>query len=86
MIRDQERFRRHKGACPYYRENWVPGEQLTEHGETLLYEVYCLKGWPAESTEEQDQCMGSVRCCWRNGESHRVTPEESAALRTEESA
>jgi hypothetical protein len=83
---DQERFRRHKGACPYYRENWVHGDQKTPQGEILLYEVYCLKGWPAESRQEQDQCMLADRCCWRNGESHRISPEESAALDRSESA
>jgi hypothetical protein len=86
MIPDQDRFRRHKGACPYYRENWSQGEQRTPAGELVLYEVYCLKGWPAESREEQDACMGSTRCCWRNGESHRITPEESAAAQRVESA
>lgn len=86
MIQDQERFRRHKGACPYYRENWARGEQRTPQGEVLLYEVYCLKGWPPTSADEQTRCMASLKHCWRNGESHRVTPEESAAMRTEESA
>jgi hypothetical protein len=83
LIEDQARFRRHKGACPYYRENWVHGDELTPQGEHLLYEVYCLKGWPPESLEEQNKCMLSDRCCWRNKESHKVTPEESAARRAE---
>jgi hypothetical protein len=86
MIEDQARFRRHKGACPYYRENWTHGEQETPQGEVLLYEVYCLKGWPATSAEEQNLCMTSTRCCWRNGENHRITPEESAALRETQTA
>ncbi len=86
MFTDKERFRRHKGACPYYRENWVHGEEHTPQGETLLYEVYCLKGWPPESREQQDRCMCSATACWRNGESHRVTPEESVARRESQSA
>jgi len=86
MIRDEARFRRHKGACPYYRENWVHGDNHTSQGELLLYEVYCLKGWPPTSVEEQSTCMCSVRHCWRNREDHRVTPEESAALHTSQSA
>ncbi|GAC1325523.1 MAG: hypothetical protein NVS2B16_22900 [Chloroflexota bacterium] len=86
MFQDQERFRRHKGACPYYRENWVHGDQTTDEGEILLYEVYCLKGWPPQSTDEQNRCMGSSRSCWRNGESHRITPQESLELRTAETA
>jgi hypothetical protein len=85
-VKDQDRFRRHRGACPYYRENWQQGELRTPQGELVLYEVYCLKGWPAESKEEQDLCMGSRLACWRNGESHRITPEESEALRRSESA
>ena len=81
MFEDRARFRRHKGACPYYRENWVHGEQRTADGEILLYEVYCLKGWPPESKEEQECCMSSTRRCWRNQEDHEISPEESAALR-----
>jgi hypothetical protein len=86
MFRDELRFRRHRGACPYYRENWVHGEQRTPDGELLLYEVYCLKGWPPTSPDEQNSCMCSVRRCWRNGEDHRVTPEESAAARATSTA
>jgi hypothetical protein len=86
MFQDEARFRRHKGACPYYRENWVQGEQRSAQGEILLYEVYCLKGWPPETSEEQGECMGSTRCCWRNGESHKVTAEESFARRHERTA
>jgi hypothetical protein len=86
MFRDEARFRRHKGACPYYRENWVHGEQLTPQGEILLYEIYCLKGWPPETQEEQNSCMCSTARCWRNQESHRITPEQSAMLRQRESA
>jgi hypothetical protein len=83
MFHDEDRFRRHKGACPYYRENWAVGDQRTPQGDQLLYEVYCLKGWPPVSQEEQDSCMCALQRCWRNGESHRVTPEESAARRAE---
>jgi hypothetical protein len=86
MFPDQERFRRHKGACPYYRENWSHGEQRTAKGELLLYEVYCLKGWPARTRDEQERCMCATRLCWRNRESHSITPEESTALRATESA
>jgi len=48
--------------------------------------LYCLKGWPPQSTDEQNRCMGSSRSCWRNGESHRITPQESLELRTAETA
>jgi hypothetical protein len=86
MFPDQARFRRHRGACPYYRENWVQGDQRTPQGELLLYEVYCLKGWPPVTKEEQDCCMASTRCCWRNQEDHSVTPEESAAVHSTQTA
>lgn len=86
MIHDKARFRRHKGACPYYRENWVHGDERTPQGEVLLYEVYCLKGWPATSREEQDSCMCSPTRCWRNGESHKVNPAQSAERRESQTA
>lgn len=86
MFEDQARFRRHKGACPYYRENWARDDQVTDRGETLLYEIYCLKGWPPSTSEEQTSCMCALRSCWRNGESHKISPAESAALRQRETA
>ncbi len=86
MFNDETRFRRHKGGCPYYRENWVHGEQRTPQGDVLLYEVYCLKGWPPQSREEQDTCMCSTTRCWRNGESHRISPSESLRRRETQSA
>jgi hypothetical protein len=85
-MQDQERFRRHKGACPYYRENWLHGDGRTPEGDLVLYEIYCLKGWPPETSSEQASCMASTRYCWRNKESHRISPDESAALHAAESA
>jgi hypothetical protein len=86
MFPDEARLRRHQDACPYYRENWVHGDQRNAEGEIVLYEVYCLKGWPPESKDEQDSCMCSTARCWRNGESHRISPEQSRALRESRSA
>lgn len=86
MFQDEARFRRHRGACPYYRENWVHGENRTADGELLLYEVYCLKGWPPTTSSEQNACMCSTKRCWRNAEDHRITPEQSQALRSTTSA
>ncbi|GAC1471350.1 MAG: hypothetical protein PVSMB7_23030 [Chloroflexota bacterium] len=86
MFRDEARWRRHKGACPYYRENWVQGEERTAGGDVVLYEIYCLKGWPPVSQEEQNNCMCASSRCWRNNESHRITPEQSRAMREQESA
>jgi hypothetical protein len=85
-MQDQERFRRHKGACPYYRENWIQDDQRTPDGELVLYEIYCLKGWPPQTPSDQASCMASTRCCWRNKESHHISPAESAARRAAESA
>jgi hypothetical protein len=86
MFPDEGRFRRHKGACPYYRENWSHGEQKTIQGEVLLYEIYCLKGWPPQSQDEQNACMCAASRCWRNQESHKISPEQSAARRESQSA
>lgn len=63
---DRSHWRRHKGACPFYRENWVISEDtVDEHGEAVLYEVYCLKDTPPVTIKEQDKCLRSPRACWR---------------------
>jgi len=85
-FKDDARFLRHRGACTYDRENGAAGDQFTADGDLLLYEVYGLKGWPPQSGDEQNECMSATRRCWRNGEDHRVTPEESVAQREAQSA
>ena len=73
MIRDQARFRRHQGACPFYRENWLSSDQYRRFdGETTLYEIYCLRETPPETMEEQYNCMLAETACWRDGLSHRT--------------
>ena len=66
-MEDQARFRRHKGACPFYRENWVQSGDLDDLGERdiVLYEIYCLKNTPPLTAGEQRRCMRSPRACWR---------------------
>jgi hypothetical protein len=66
-VRDQARFRRHKGACPFYRENWVNSGDLddVQERDVVLYEVYCLKDTPPLTAGEQRLCMSSPHACWR---------------------
>jgi hypothetical protein len=56
-MQDSNRFRRHRGACRYYREDWnVPD---------ALYRCYCLLEMPPVTAEEQARCMAAVDGCWR---------------------
>lgn len=66
-VEDRPQWRRHKDACPFYRENWIVSDQplLNECGEEVLYEIYCLKDTPPVTIEEQDKCFRSRRLCWR---------------------
>lgn len=88
-IKDSINFRRHKGACTFYRERWNFDPDAEEPG--LLYQVFCLKGFPPETQEQQDQCMVAKTGCWRCGghgfpsaseappAETRVTPESQPA-------
>jgi hypothetical protein len=54
---DRAGFRRHAGACRYYREDWnVPD---------ALYRCYCLLEMPPATAEEQQRCMTAHAGCWR---------------------
>ena len=66
-MEDRPHWRRHKGACPFYRENWVISDPGTADpdGETVLYEIYCLKDTPPVTIDEQDKCFNSPHVCWR---------------------
>lgn len=59
-------WRRHKNACPFYRERWFPNNDIAA-GEPM-YQVFCLKGTPPITQEEQDKCFKSKTCCWRLAE------------------
>ena len=80
-MEDQARFRRHKGACPFYRENWVQSGDMDDLGEReiVLYEIYCLKNTPPLTAEEQHRCMRSPRACWRSKERARPAGQEAGA-------
>lgn len=56
-MQDSNRFRRHEGACRYYREDWnVPD---------ALYRCYCLLEMPPVTADEQVKCMAARTGCWR---------------------
>lgn len=56
-MQDSNRFRRHVGACRYYREDWnVPD---------ALYRCYCLLEMPPVTAQEQVRCMAAKDGCWR---------------------
>ena len=57
VIKDNINWRRHRTACPNYREDW--------HVEEGLYRCICLLGTPPVTREEQDRCMKSRQSCWR---------------------
>src|SRR5579884_2344716 len=87
LIRDQRRFRRHEGACPFYRENWVAPDPIRAVGrEVVLYEIYCLRETPPETVEEQHVCMLSELRCWRDGLSHRTALRQEREREEAESA
>jgi hypothetical protein len=74
-------WRKHKNACPFYRERWFPGNDVAA-GEPM-YQVFCMKGTPPITLEEQERCLHSKTCCWRLAGKKQTTPEQTA---TEEEA
>ena len=56
-IKDNINWRRHRTACPFYREDW--------NVEGALYRCICLLDMPPVTREEQDLCMKSRNGCWR---------------------
>lgn len=60
---ENSNWRKHKNACPFYRERWFPCNDVAA-GEPM-YQVFCLKGTPPVTAEEQDKCFRSKSCCWR---------------------
>jgi hypothetical protein len=59
-------WRRHKNACPFYRERWFPGNDIMA-GEPM-YQVFCMQGTPPLTPDEEDHCLHSKTCCWRLSE------------------
>ena len=71
-------WRKHKNACPFYRERWFPGNDVFA-GEPM-YQVFCLKNTPPVTLDEQDKCFRSRTCCWRLAEQEKQ--EAAAAKKT----
>lgn len=66
-------WRKHKNACPFYRERWFPGNDAAA-GEPM-YQVFCMKGTPPLTWEEQDRCLHSKTSCWRLAEGKKKASE-----------
>lgn len=60
---ENSNWRKHRNACPFYRERWFPGNDVMA-GEPM-YQVFCMKGTPPVTLEDQDRCLRSKTCCWR---------------------
>jgi hypothetical protein len=60
---ENSNWRKHKNACPFYRERWFPCNDVSA-GEPM-YQVFCMKGTPPVTLEEQERCLRSKTCCWR---------------------
>ena len=67
-------WRKHKNACPFYRERWFPGNDVLA-GEPM-YQVFCMKGTPPVTLEEQEKCFRSKTCCWRLAENRKSPAAE----------
>ncbi len=77
---ENSNWRKHKNACPFYRERWFPGNDVAA-GEPM-YQVFCVKGTPPLTLEEQDRCLHSKTCCWRLAKSPKAPAERTAAEET----
>lgn len=64
-IKDRIGYRRHKGACRFYRENWSCETESDGAGGQLLYQIICLMDTPPVTAEEQHMCLHSPTRCWR---------------------
>ena len=74
---ENSNWRKHKNACPFYRERWFPGNDVAA-GEPM-YQVFCMQGTPPVTLEEQDRCLRSKSCCWRLSEKRQSTTEQTSA-------
>jgi hypothetical protein len=77
-------WRRHKNACPFYRERWFPGNDVAA-GEPM-YQVFCMKNTPPVTFEEQERCLHSKTSCWRLANKRQAKAEESSNEETPSSA
>src|SRR5690242_6694146 len=67
---ENSNWRKHKNACPFYRERWFPCNDINA-GEPM-YQVFCLKNTPPVTSEEQEKCFRSKTCCWRIAEQQKA--------------
>jgi hypothetical protein len=40
-----------------------------------MYQVFCMKGTPPVTLEEQERCFRSKACCWRLAEKQKSTAD-----------
>jgi hypothetical protein len=76
---ENSNWRKHKNACPFYRERWFPCNDAAA-GEPM-YQVFCMQDTPPVSWEEQDRCMHSKNGCWRLTADKGAAPKETASQR-----
>ena len=74
---ENSNWRKHKNACPFYRERWFPCNDASR-GEPM-YQVFCMQDTPPVTWEEQDRCMHSKNGCWRHAQAKEATRKEAAA-------
>jgi hypothetical protein len=77
---ENSNWRRHKNACPFYRERWFPGNDVAA-GEPM-YQVFCMKGTPPITLEEQERCLRSKTCCWRLAKKQQSAAQQAATEET----
>lgn len=73
---ENSNWRKHKNACPFYRERWFPGNDVFA-GEPM-YQVFCMQGTPPITLEEQERCLRSKTCCWRLAANNPQTKKKTA--------
>jgi hypothetical protein len=71
---ENSNWRKHKNACPFYRERWFPCNDVS--GEPM-YQVFCLKGTPPITAEEQEKCFRSKLCCWRLANNNKTNKKDA---------
>src|SRR5579872_7303308 len=74
---ENSNWRKHKNACPFYRERWFPCNDVAA-GEPM-YQVFCMKGTPPITAEEQERCFRSKTCCWRLAEKAKTNAASQSA-------
>ena len=77
---ENSNWRKHRNACPFYRERWFPCNDVMA-GEPM-YQVFCMKGTPPITLEEQERCLHSKTCCWRLANNGTQTKKKTEARET----